>query len=61
MVAVGIGIFGTFISLIGSSFIDTMREHERHSEEQRPHPHIRRADAAAPDESDDLWIESDAA
>jgi voltage-gated potassium channel len=59
--AVGIGIFGTFISLIGSSFIDTMREQQRPSEEQRPHPRIRRAETVAPDESDDLWIESDAA
>jgi voltage-gated potassium channel len=30
--AVGIGIFGTFISLIGSSFIDTMREQREQAE-----------------------------
>jgi voltage-gated potassium channel len=59
--AVGIGIFGTFISLIGSSFIDTMREQERHQDEQQPHPRIRRAETSAKDEPDELWIESDAA
>ena len=34
---VGIGIFGTFISLIGSSFISTMREEARHQHHHHHH------------------------
>ncbi len=34
---IGIGIFGTFISLVGSSFLTTMREEEKAAEEGRVH------------------------
>ena len=60
--AVGIGIFGTFISLIGSSFISTMREEQSASSpsplppQSRPRPET--ADAGRVDEP---WIDSDAA
>lgn len=53
---VGIGIFGTFISLIGSSFISTMRQVEIADQARHtiPHPHFERATArhVAP------WIEA---
>jgi voltage-gated potassium channel len=43
----GIGIFGTFISLIGGSFISTMRDEEasRHPRSSHGHPHFEQSEA----------------
>jgi voltage-gated potassium channel len=59
---VGIGIFGTFISLIGSSFIDTMREEERQIDKPRSHRHLTRIDELLDQEPAQApWLDSDAA
>ncbi len=56
---VGIGIFGTFISLIGSSFLATMREEERH--QHHPHFSTKKSRAEIEEEAaQSPWIEQDA-
>ena len=52
---IGIGIFGTFISLIGSSFLSTMRENEGRG--GAPLSHVQLPDVADADSDDDRWSE----
>jgi voltage-gated potassium channel len=58
---VGIGIFGTFISLVGSSFLTTMRENPPGAE-ARPTPKLHQAESDADyDEDDAPWARSSVA
>ncbi len=58
---VGIGIVGTFISLIGSSFMSTMREEERHLHHHHYHHNFPRRKMHRPgqaERTDPPWIDS---